>query len=60
MRKGLKIYRSFEEQEADQIAYQLSISPEQRIKEAVEVIKKVYDYKPGKLNQGKLKVLVGK
>ena len=60
MKKRLKIYTSFEEQEADQVAYQLSISPEQRIKEAVELIRKIYNYKPGKFNQGKLKILVNK
>jgi len=60
MKGNLKVYSSFEEQEADQIAYQLSITPEQRIKEAVEMIKKIYNYKPGRLNQGKLTILVNK
>ena len=58
MKKGnLKVYTSFEEQEADQIAYQLSITPEQRIKEAVELIKKVYGYKEGQRKSRTIKIL---
>jgi hypothetical protein len=57
MSKRLKIYSSFEEQEADQIAYQLSISPEQRIKEAVELIKRVYNYQPGRKARRKFRIV---
>jgi hypothetical protein len=57
MKKQLKIYKSFEEQEADQIAYQLSITPEQRIKEAVLLIKKIYNYSDGQKITWKLRIL---
>ncbi|HYD20436.1 MAG TPA: hypothetical protein VEB40_03090 [Flavipsychrobacter sp.] len=57
MKKRLKIYKSFEEQEADQIAYQLSISPAQRIKEAVELIKKIYNYSDDQKIDWKLRIL---
>ena len=54
MRKSLKIYTSIEELEEDQLAYQLSIGPESRIKEAVELIKRVYNYSPGKKHPRKI------
>ena len=57
MKKKLKIYTSFEEQEADQLAYQLSITPVQRIKEAVELIKKVYNYNDEQERKWKFKIL---
>ena len=57
MKKRLKIYKSFEEQEADQIAYQLSISPAQRIKEAVELIKNIYNYSDDQKKDWKLRIL---
>jgi hypothetical protein len=40
--KKIKIYTSFEEQQKDILAYSLSISPAQRIKEAVALIREVY------------------
>ena len=57
MKGNLKIYDSFEQLEEDQIAYQLSITPEQRIKEAVELIKKVYNYQEGQPRAKTIKIL---
>jgi len=41
-KKSLKIYTSFAAQSEEELSYAASISPAQRIKEAVEMIRKVY------------------
>jgi hypothetical protein len=40
--KKIQIFSSFEEQKEAEISYALSISPSQRIKEAVQLIKSIY------------------
>jgi hypothetical protein len=40
--KKIKIYTSFEEQNRDTLAYALSLTPAQRIQEAVALIREVY------------------
>jgi hypothetical protein len=45
LKKTIKIYSSQEKQKEDEIKYIHSISPVQRIKEAVEMISKIYENK---------------
>jgi hypothetical protein len=45
LKKTIRIYSSQEKQTEDEIRYINSISPVQRIKEAVEMIEKIYENK---------------
>ncbi len=42
--KRVRIYKSFEEQEEAGRKYMASLTPEERIRQAVLLIKQVYDY----------------
>ncbi|HVD99318.1 MAG TPA: hypothetical protein VNB90_14010 [Cytophagaceae bacterium] len=49
--KKIRIYSSLEEQKEAEIAYALSISPEQRFREAVILIRKVYGWEEGRKSE---------
>jgi hypothetical protein len=57
VKRQIKIYNSFEEQQRDEIAYSLSLTPEQRIAEAVRLIKKVYGYKYDPTRKRQIKII---
>jgi hypothetical protein len=45
-KKRIKIHTSFDTQHEEEISYTASISPVQRLKETVEMIRKVYGTPP--------------